>query len=70
MCERVPGLGGSKCKVRGNTHDLAPQQRKPIVHCSPSKWCHGMWQKAVERGDESSAKDYLEMYNLWVRRNQ
>ncbi|QGZ00803.1 hypothetical protein [Klebsiella phage VLC2] len=29
-----------------------------------------MWQKAVERGDESSAKDYLEMYNLWVSRNQ
>lgn len=29
-----------------------------------------MWQKAVERGDEGSAKDYLEMYNLWVSRNQ
>nr|DAW27097.1 MAG TPA: hypothetical protein [Caudoviricetes sp.] len=29
-----------------------------------------MWQKAVERGDESSAKDYLDMYNLWVSRNQ
>lgn len=40
------------------------------MHCSPSEWCHGMWQKAVERGDESSAKDYLEMYNLWVSRNQ
>ena len=37
---------------------------------TPSTWCHGMWQKAVELGDESSAKDYLEMYNLWVRRNQ
>lgn len=37
---------------------------------SPSVWCHMMWQKAVERGDESSAKDYLEMYNLWVSRNQ
>lgn len=29
-----------------------------------------MWQKAVERGDESSAKNYLEMYNLWLSRNQ
>ena len=29
-----------------------------------------MWQKAVERGDELSAKNYLEMYNLWVSRNQ
>lgn len=29
-----------------------------------------MWQKAVERGDEISAKDYLGMYNLWVGRNQ
>nr|DAV54594.1 MAG TPA: hypothetical protein [Caudoviricetes sp.] len=29
-----------------------------------------MWQKAVERGDERAAKDYLEMYNLWVSRNQ
>lgn len=29
-----------------------------------------MWQKAVERGDESSAKNYLEMYNLWVSRKQ
>lgn len=29
-----------------------------------------MWQKAGERGDESSAKNYLEMYNLWVSRNQ
>ena len=29
-----------------------------------------MWQKAVERGDESSAKNYLEMYNLWASRNQ
>lgn len=37
---------------------------------TPSAWCHWMWQKAVERGDESSAKDYLEMYNLWVSRNQ
>nr|WEV89175.1 hypothetical protein [Acinetobacter phage vB_AbaA_LLY] len=36
---------------------------------SPSAWCHRMWQKAVERGDESSAKDYLEMYNLWISRN-
>lgn len=70
MCERVPGLGGSKCKVRGNTHGLVPQQRKHIVHYSPSEWCHGMWQKAVECGDERAAKDYLEMYNLWVSRNQ
>lgn len=29
-----------------------------------------MWQRAVERGDELAAKDYLEMYNLWVSRNQ
>lgn len=29
-----------------------------------------MWQKAVEQGDERSAKNYLEMYNLWVSRNQ
>lgn len=29
-----------------------------------------MWQKAVERSDERSAKNYLEMYNLWVSRNQ
>lgn len=29
-----------------------------------------MWQKAIERGDERSAKNYLEMYNLWVSRNQ
>lgn len=29
-----------------------------------------MWQKAVERGDERSAKNYLEMYNLWVSHNQ
>ena len=29
-----------------------------------------MWQKAVERRDERSAKNYLEMYNLWVSRNQ
>lgn len=29
-----------------------------------------MWQKAVERGDERSAKNYLDMYNLWVSRNQ
>lgn len=29
-----------------------------------------MWQKAVERGDERDAKNYLEMYNLWVSRNQ
>lgn len=29
-----------------------------------------MWQRAVERGDERSAKNYLEMYNLWVSRNQ
>lgn len=29
-----------------------------------------MWQKAVERGDERAAKDYLDMYNLWVSRNQ
>lgn len=28
-----------------------------------------MWQKAVERGDDSSAKDYLEMYNLWLGRD-
>jgi hypothetical protein len=28
-----------------------------------------MWQKAVERGDELAAKDYLEMYNLWISRN-
>mgnify|MGYP006955731801 FL=1 len=28
-----------------------------------------MWQKAVERGDERAAKNYLEMYNLWVSRN-
>lgn len=37
---------------------------------SPSEWCHWMWQKAIERGDENSANDYLEMYNLWVSRNQ
>lgn len=36
----------------------------------PSEWCHKMWQEAIERGDESSANDYLEMYNLWVSRNQ
>ena len=29
-----------------------------------------MWQKAVERGDELAAKNYLEMYDLWVSRNQ
>lgn len=29
-----------------------------------------MWQKAVERGDERAAKNYQEMYNLWVSRNQ
>lgn len=29
-----------------------------------------MWQKAVEHGDERPAKNYLEMYNLWVSRNQ
>lgn len=29
-----------------------------------------MWQKAVERGDELAAKNYLEMYNLWISRNQ
>lgn len=29
-----------------------------------------MWQKAVERGDELPAKNYLGMYNLWVSRNQ
>lgn len=29
-----------------------------------------MWQKAVESGDELAAKNYLEMYNLWVSRNQ
>lgn len=29
-----------------------------------------MWQKAVERGDGRAAKNYLEMYNLWVSRNQ
>lgn len=29
-----------------------------------------MWQKAVERGDERAAKNYLEMCNLWVSRNQ
>ena len=29
-----------------------------------------MWQKAVERGDERAVKNYLEMYNLWVSRNQ
>ncbi|UVX30313.1 hypothetical protein A1k_00027 [Klebsiella phage VLCpiA1k] len=29
-----------------------------------------MWQKAVELGDERAAKNYLEMYNLWVSRNQ
>ena len=29
-----------------------------------------MWQKAVGRGDELAAKNYLEMYNLWVSRNQ
>lgn len=29
-----------------------------------------MWRKAVERGDERSDKNYLEMYNLWVSRNQ
>lgn len=29
-----------------------------------------MWQKAVERGDERAAKNYLEMYNLWVSLNQ
>lgn len=29
-----------------------------------------MWWKAVERGDERAAKNYLEMYNLWVSRNQ
>lgn len=40
------------------------------MHCSPSEWCHWMWQKAVERGDEAAAKNYLEMYNLWVSRNQ
>ena len=28
-----------------------------------------MWQEAVERGDERSAKNYLEMYNLWVSRS-
>jgi hypothetical protein len=36
---------------------------------TPSAWCHGMWQKAVERGDATAAKDYLEMYNLWVSRS-
>lgn len=29
-----------------------------------------MRQKAVERGDERSAKNYLEMYNLWVSQKQ
>lgn len=29
-----------------------------------------MWQKAVERGYELAARNYLEMYNLWVSRNQ
>ena len=29
-----------------------------------------MWQKAVERGDELAAKNYLEMDDLWVSRNQ
>ena len=36
----------------------------------PSEQCHRMWQTAVEQGDDSSAKDYLEMYNLWISRNQ
>lgn len=36
----------------------------------PSAWCRRMWQAAVERGDDSSAKDYLEMYNLWISRDQ
>lgn len=37
---------------------------------APSAWCRMMWQKAVEQGYERAAKDYLEMYNLWVSRNQ
>lgn len=37
---------------------------------TPSAWCHWMWQEAIERGDAAAAKDYLEMYNLWVGRNQ
>lgn len=36
----------------------------------PSAWCHKKWEEAVERCDERSAKDYLEMYNLWVGRGQ
>lgn len=37
---------------------------------SPSAWCRKQWEAAVERGDERAAKNYLEMYNLWVSRNQ
>jgi hypothetical protein len=33
-----------------------------------SEWCMQKWSEAIEAGDEKSAKDYQEMYEIWKRR--
>lgn len=35
---------------------------------SCSDWCRANYEAAVERGDEVSARHYMEMYQLWLDR--
>ena len=33
-----------------------------------SDWCLAAYGSAVERGDTKAAQDYMEMYSLWLAR--
>lgn len=35
---------------------------------SCSDWCRAKYEAAVERGDDVSARHYMEMYQLWLDR--
>lgn len=33
-----------------------------------SDWCLAAYGSAIERGDTKAAQDYMEMYSLWLAR--
>nr|DAW27326.1 MAG TPA: hypothetical protein [Caudoviricetes sp.] len=37
---------------------------------APSAWCRERYEEALERGDAASAQAYLNMHELWVRRER
>lgn len=35
-----------------------------------TEWCRDQWEKAISAGDHEAAENYLQMHNMWERRDQ